>query len=70
MARVTQQPTLHGLASVEIVAMLGEHLTPDMEVEVALRNNDIPVEFPDEVLADVDQLPFEVTLHKKDNVKT
>ena len=58
VARVTQQPTLHGLASVEIVAMLGEHLTPDMEVEVALRNNDIPVEFPDEVLTDVDQLPF------------
>ena len=65
VARVTQQPTLHGLASVEIVAMLGEHLTPDMEVEVALRNNDIPVEFPDEVLTDVDQLPFEVTSAQK-----
>jgi ribonuclease R len=65
VAKVTQQPTLHGLASVEIVAMLGEHLTPDMEVEVALRNNDIPVEFPDEVLTDVDQLPFEVTAAQK-----
>jgi ribonuclease R len=65
VARVTQQPTLHGLASVEIVAVLGEHLTPDMEVEVALRNNDIPVEFPDEVLTDVDQLPFEVTRAQK-----
>jgi ribonuclease R len=65
VARVMQQPTLHGLASVEIVAMLGEHLTPDMEVEVALRNNDIPVEFSDEVLFDVDRLPFEVTPAQK-----
>ena len=65
VARVTQQPTLHGLASVEIIAVLGEHLTPDMEVEVALRNNDIPFEFPDEVLTDVDQLPFEVTRGQK-----
>jgi ribonuclease R len=47
------------------VAVLGEHLTPDMEVEVALRNNDIPVEFPDEVLTDVDHLPFEVTPAQK-----
>ncbi|MGV0035309.1 MAG: ribonuclease R [Candidatus Azotimanducaceae bacterium WSBS_2022_MAG_OTU7] len=60
VARVTQQPTLHGLASVEVVAVLGDHLTPDMEVEVALRNNDIPVEFPSEVFTEVDQLPFEV----------
>jgi ribonuclease R len=45
--------------------MLGEHLTPDMEVEVALRNNDIPVEFSDEVLFDVDRLPFEVTPAQK-----
>ena len=65
VARVTQQPTLHGLATVEVVSVLGEHLTPDMEVEVALRNNDIPVEFSDEVFAEVDQLPFEVTPAQK-----
>jgi len=65
VARVTQQPTLHGMATVEIVAVLGDHLTPDMEVEVALRNNDIPVEFSDDVLTDVDQLPFEVTPAQK-----
>lgn len=65
VAKVTRQPTLHGLASVEIVSVLGDHLTPDMEVEVALRNNDIPVEFPDEVFADVDQLPFEVKPSQK-----
>lgn len=65
VGRVTQQPSLHGLASVEIVQILGEHLTPDMEVEVALRNNDIPFEFSDEVLAEVDALPIEVKPQQK-----
>ena len=51
VARVTRQPSLHGLASAEVVTILGEHLTPDMEVEIALRNNDVPFEFDDDVLA-------------------
>ncbi len=60
VGRVTEQPTLHGLASVEVVTVLGQHLTPDMQVEIALRNNDIPFEFPDDALQEVDDLPYEV----------
>lgn len=60
VGRVVDQPSLHGLATVEVSAILGEHLTPDMEVEIALRNHEIPFEFPDDVVAEVDGLPFEV----------
>lgn len=65
VGKVTQQPTLHGLAAVEVIAVLGDHLTPDMEVEVALRNNDIPYEFDDDVITEVDELPFEVKPQQK-----
>jgi ribonuclease R len=65
VARVTQQPTLHGLAAVEVVETLGEHLTPDMEVEVALRNNDVPSEFPDDVLEAANAFPIEVKPQQK-----
>ena len=41
------------------MAVLGDHLTPDMEVEIALRNNDIPFEFSSDVTGEVDALPFE-----------
>ncbi len=59
-AKITRQPGLHSLAAVEVESVLGEHLAPDMEVEIALRNNDIPVEFPNEVIEEADTLPLEV----------
>ncbi len=65
VAEVIDQPSLHGLAKVNVISILGEHLTPDMEVEIALRNHDIPFEFPDDVIAEVDALPFEVKPHAK-----
>lgn len=60
VVRVTEQPTLHNIPRSEIVEVLGDHLTPDMEVEIALRNNDIPVGFTDEVIDAVDKMPIEV----------
>ena len=33
--------------------VLAEEMSPDVEIEVALRNHDIPFEFPEEVLAEV-----------------
>ena len=60
VAKVTRQPALHSLAMVEVVSVLGKHLIPEMEVEIALRNNDIPFKFSDEVLSEINQLPLEV----------
>ncbi len=65
VANIIEQPSLHGIARAEVVAILGEHLTPELEVEVAIRNHDIPFEFSDRVIADVDALPFSVTARQK-----
>lgn len=60
VARIIDQPTLHGIASAEVVDVLGENLTPEMEIEVVLRNHDIPFVFPEEVLAEVNDMPLGV----------
>lgn len=58
---ITEQPSLHGIPQGKLAEVLGDVLTPDMEVEIALRNNDIPIEFPDDVIETVDRMPIEVT---------
>jgi ribonuclease R len=60
VAQIVEQPSLHGIPTAEVVEVLGDHLTPDMEVEVALRNHDIPFSFSDDVIEQVDQMPSEV----------
>ncbi len=60
VVEIVEQPALHAIPRGRVVSVLGDHLTPDMEVEVALRNNDVPHEFPDEVIEAVDRMPHEV----------
>ena len=55
-----EQPSHRTLPMGEIVEVLGDHLTPAMEVEIALRNNDIPTSWTDEVIELVDRMPIEV----------
>lgn len=57
---VTEHPTLHNLPTGDIVDVLGDHLTPALEVEVAIRNHDLPSEWPDEVLDEADHFPVKV----------
>ncbi|MEX2488377.1 MAG: ribonuclease R [Pseudomonadales bacterium] len=66
VGNIIEQPSFHSLAVAEIAEVLGDHLTPDMEVEIALRNHEIPVNFPDDVIEAVDRIPIEVQeAHKK-----
>ncbi|KGQ69632.1 exoribonuclease R [Chelonobacter oris] len=44
-----------------ITEILGDNMAPGMEVEIALRNHDIPHVFPENVLKQVDGLKEEVT---------
>ena len=69
VAQIIEQPSLHGIPTAEVIETLGDHLTPDMEVEVALRNHDIPFTFEDEVLAQVDLMPIKVAEEDKRNRK-
>ena len=60
VVQIDEQPTLHTPAFGQVVERLGERLTPKIEVEVVLRNHDIPSTFPDEVLEEASDLPAEV----------
>lgn len=69
VANIVEQPSKHGIPMAEIIETLGDHLTPDMEVEVALRNQDIPFSFSDELLELVDHMPIVVPEKDKRNRK-
>lgn len=48
-ANIIEQPTKRSQPIGEIVEVLGDHMTPGMEVEIALRTHDIPWRWPDRV---------------------
>ena len=49
-AEITDYPTRQLGAKGRIVEVLGDHLDPGMEIDVAIRSHGIPWEWPDEVL--------------------
>jgi len=60
VVEITEPPTLHHKAEGKVVEILGDHLTPGMEVDIALRNHDIPSEFSADVMTASDLLPDDV----------
>lgn len=50
VAAVTAQPTKHTLPLGEVVEVLGDHMAPGMEINVAIRSHEIPYVWPEEVL--------------------
>lgn len=46
---ITSQPTLHTRPLGEIVEVLGDHMAPGMEINVAIRNHELPYIWPEEV---------------------
>lgn len=61
VVQITQQPQSGGLPMGEIVEVLGDHMAPGMEIDVAIRCHNLPHEWPKEVLAEVKKIPAEVT---------
>ncbi|ATC93453.1 ribonuclease R [Pseudoalteromonas tunicata] len=57
---ITQRPSQRMNAVGKVLDVLGEHLAPGMEIEVALRNHDIPHVWPDAVLEQVAPLTTDV----------
>ncbi len=51
VVELTQQPLGHRQAVGRVIEVLGEHLAPGMETEIAIRKYDLPHGFTDEVLA-------------------
>ncbi len=49
VAEITQPPTRRTGPVGRVVEVLGEHMAPGMEIEIAIRNHDIPHEWPADV---------------------
>ncbi len=63
-AELTEQPSKHRPPVGRIAEILGEHMAPGMETDVAIRTHGIPAEWPEEVERATKKLPDEV--RKKD----
>ena len=60
VVEITSQPTLHTRALGKITEVLGDHMAPGMEIDVAIRNHDLPYEWSDAALAEAEQFSKEV----------
>ena len=65
VVEIVQRPRRNMNATGKITEVLGEHLAPGMEIETALRNFDIPHNWPKGVTASVNQLSEEVEPESK-----
>lgn len=67
VANITRQPSPKGLPVGEVIEVLGEHLAPGMEIDVAIRSHNIPHEWPEEVEAETKKIPDQVKAADKKN---
>ena len=66
VAEITEQPTRRQQPLGRIAEVLGQHLTPGMEIDVALHTHGIPVEWPEAVTEQA--ASFSTTVRQKDAV--
>ncbi|MHB1514181.1 MAG: ribonuclease R [Acidiferrobacteraceae bacterium] len=50
VVEITEYPTADRRAMGRVVEILGEHMAPGMEIEIAIRNYDLPHEWSDEII--------------------
>ncbi len=60
VVEILEHPTPWRQPIGKVIEVLGEHLAPGMETDVAIRAHDIPVIWPDEVEAEIAELSEEV----------
>src|SRR5690606_23153012 len=64
-AEIIEQPTRQRDPIGRIKEVLGDHMAPGMEIEVAIRSFDLPSEWPEAVLKEVGGLSTEVAEEDK-----
>ena len=57
VVKITLQPSVRRQPLGEVVEILGDQLTPGMEVELAVRAHDLPYQFPSAVLSEAAAIP-------------
>lgn len=62
---IESRPSKRSNAIGKVTEILGEHMAPGMEVDIALRNYDIPFQWPKEIETFASKLPKEVQEHDK-----
>ncbi len=60
VAGITEQPTPHTRPLGKIVEVLGDHMAPGMEINVAIRSHDLPLHWPQDVLLEASRYDPEV----------
>ena len=60
VVEIIQRPSKRANAVGKVVEVLGDHMAPGMEVEIALREHDLPHQWPQAVLDEIAPLPEEV----------
>ncbi|WP_410174725.1 ribonuclease R [Microbulbifer thermotolerans] len=60
VVKIVTQPGRDKVPQGEVIEVLGDHLAPGMEIDVAIRNYDIPHVWPAAVLSEVEAIPDEV----------
>ncbi|EKE00653.1 MAG: hypothetical protein ACD_21C00297G0001 [uncultured bacterium] len=65
VAEILSYPTERSSATGQVVEVLGDHLAPGMEIEVAIRAHGLPFAFPNEVLEESDAIATTVTKEAK-----
>lgn len=66
---ITRQPTRRHQAQGQVVEILGDHMAPGMEIDVAISSHHIPNEWPEEALAESNALGDEVEESHKEGRK-
>lgn len=61
VAEILNRPTKRKSPIARVKEILGEHMAPGMEIEMAIREHDIPNEWPAQVLQEAEKIPAEVT---------
>ncbi|QBZ83520.1 Ribonuclease R [Hydrogenovibrio crunogenus] len=69
MVEVIHQPTKRSSAIGKIIEVVGDYLAPGMEIDSAIHAYDIPNEWPQELLDQLDAIPDEVTQEDKEGRK-
>ncbi|WP_461516076.1 ribonuclease R [Porticoccus sp.] len=60
VVEITAYPSRHNLPAGRVVQVLGEHLAPGMEIDIAIHNYGIPHKWPEPVLEEAEAIPAEV----------
>lgn len=61
MVEIIHQPTKRSSAIGKVIEVVGDYMAPGMEIDAAIYAHGIPNEWPQELLAELDAIPDEVT---------